>query len=420
MKTTILSLAFALVALTVSSQTVLTLDECRSLALENNVAVRNAERGVQSAREQKREAFTGYFPTVSAVGAAAWFNEDVLSMVDRLTVAGVTAVLPVFAGGRIVNGNKLASLGLDVSRIQWEQQQDEVCLTAEKYFWTIVTLEEKLRTLDRIYAMLETLCHDVSVAVDAGVTMRNDLLQVQLQQNSVESGRISLRNGIRVSKSFLAQYIGVADTALTLRSGIDTGSLPEFPLTLRQDHRAVLSSNNDYRLLEKNVESARLQRKMEVGKNLPSMGVGVGYSYYDMMDMDSWFGMVFATVSVPLSGWWGGSHAIKRKKIAERTAVEQFEDTSEQLLILMDKYWDDVEDAYKQLAIARQSIEQAEENERLNEDFYRAGTTQMSDLLDAQRYLQQASDSYVEAYADYLTKISVYKIATGCYSFGND
>ena len=41
----------------------------------------------------------------------------------------------------------------------------------------------------------------------------------------------------------------------------------------------------------------------------------------------------------------------------------------------MQKAWNDWNDAYKQMAVAYKSIEQSTENLRLNEDFYKAGTT---------------------------------------------
>lgn len=400
-------------ALPVSAQQSYTLEECRAMALEHNIAIRNADRATEQSEEQKKEAFTNYFPTVSAAGITGKLNKDFLGMIDGGTYATVTAIQPVFAGGQIINGNKLARVGLDASRIQQEQQANEVRLTVEKYYWQILVLQEKLTTLDRVYAMLERLNTDVTASVKAGVALRNDLLQVQLKQNEVESNRIKLRNGIKVSKMVLAQYAGIDDADYSLGSDINVETMPAFPLELKQDHNSSLLSTTEYRLLSKNVESTTIQRKMEVGKNLPKIGVGASYSYMNLMSQDSWTGAIFATVSVPISSWWGGSHAIKRKKLAEQTAREQLEDNSEQLIIRMEKDWNDVEDAYKQLALAKKSIEQSEENLRLNNDFYRAGTTTMSEVLDAQQYYQQARDSYVEAYSDYRTKIEEYKVATG-------
>ncbi|MBR4741693.1 MAG: TolC family protein, partial [Desulfovibrio sp.] len=138
-----------------------------------------------------------------------------------------------------------------------------------------------------------------------------------------------------------------------------------------------------------------------------------GYNYHNMLGNDHTFGMIFATVSVPISGWWGGSHAMKRQKIELGKAQEQLADNSEMLLIRMQKSWNDVEEAYQQLDIAQRSIEQAEENLRLNLDYYRAGTTKMSDLLEAQLLYQQAQDRRVEAWADYQNKILEYQQAVG-------
>ena len=156
-----------------------------------------------------------------------------------------------------------------------------------------------------------------------------------------------------------------------------------------------------------------LQHKMEVGKNLPSVGVGAGYNYHNLLDNDHTFGMIFATVSVPISDWWGGSHAIKRKKIEHEKAQAQLADNSELLMIRMQKAYNDVEEARQQLNIAQRSIEQAEENLRLNRNFYQAGTTKMSDLLEAQLLYQQARDKQTDAVANYHNKLLEYRQAIG-------
>ena len=79
----------------------------------------------------------------------------------------------------------------------------------------------------------------------------------------------------------------------------------------------------------------------------------------------------------------------------------------------MQNAWNNVEEAYQQLQIANRSIEQAEENLRLNRDYYKAGTSRMSDLLEAQLLYQQSLDKRVDAYADYQNKLLEYRQATG-------
>ena len=58
---------------------------------------------------------------------------------------------------------------------------------------------------------------------------------------------------------------------------------------------------------------------------------------------------------------------------------------------------------------------------QVNNDYYRAGTTTMSDLLDAQSSYQQSRDKYVDAYIDYQQNLLKYRQATGqCRGAGQD
>ncbi len=161
------------------------------------------------------------------------------------------------------------------------------------------------------------------------------------------------------------------------------------------------------------MEAARLQHRMTVGQNLPSVAVGAGYNYSNLFNRNQTNGLIFATVSVPIMQWWGGSHAIKRRKLQLQNANEELEDKSQLLKIRMQQSWDDMVLAYKQIEIAQKSIAQAEENLRLNRDFYKAGTSTMTDLLQAQLLYQQAHDKLVDAKTDYLKKLLAYKQSVG-------
>lgn len=52
------------------TDSILTLDQCVGMTLANNVAVRNAANDTRAAVELRKEAFTKYFPEVSASGMA--------------------------------------------------------------------------------------------------------------------------------------------------------------------------------------------------------------------------------------------------------------------------------------------------------------------------------------------------------------
>jgi len=438
----ILSLIALGCAISASAQTY-TLEQIKDSALRNNVAIRSAKYGVEAAQQQRKEAFTKYFPSVSGTGL--WFNANKgmaqttinpsesitpelgaalaqslpqeamaalanpisISMMKNGTIGSLMAVQPVFAGGQIVNGNKLAKVGEEVSKLQLQLSENEVEKTAEQYFWQLASLQEKMNTMNAVDTLLRDIHKDVDVAVRAGVAMRNDLLQVQLRQNDIQSQRLKLQNGISIVRLLLSQYCGLRDTSFCI--SFDTAAIPPSP----SGEWAGVSILPEYQLLHKQVEAASLQKKLTVGQNLPTVAVGAGYNYHNILENNHSFGMVFATVSVPISDWWGGSHAIKRKKIEHQKAVEQLEDNAQLLKIRMQNAWNGVEESYQQLQLAQRSIEQADENLRLNRNYYRAGTSKMSDLLEAQLLYQQALDKHTDAFADYQNKLLEYKQASG-------
>ena len=406
----ILSIIALSCTITASAQTY-TLEQLKDSALQNNIAIRKARHSIDAAQQQRKEAFTKYFPTVSGTGL--WFNANKgmaqtelnlseqispelgmalaqslpaealaalgnpisVSMMKNGTIAGITAVQPVFAGGQIINGNRLAKVGEDVSRLQLQLSENEVEKQTEQYYWQLVSLQEKMR------------------------------------QNDVESQKLKLQNGIGIVRLLLGQYCGLYNESFSVESLVfsDDTSMR----VIKQDYNQALLGTAEYQLLNKQVQATNLQRQMEIGKNLPTVGVGAGYNYHNLLDNNHSFAMVFATVSVPISDWWGGSHAIKRKKIAQQQAEEQLADNSELLKIRMQNAWNNVGESRQQLQIAQRSIEQAEENLRLNRDYYKAGTSKMSDLLEAQLLYQQSLDKHTDAYADLQNKLLEYRQATG-------
>ncbi|MDD2601887.1 MAG: TolC family protein [Prevotella sp.] len=427
------------------AQQQLTLQQVRELAVANNIVTRSADNALIQAQEQQKEAKTNYFPQVNAVGVGFKTNVDMIkaniatnevipsslaqliptelavkipanipvNMVDHGLMVGVTAVQPLYMGGQIINGNRLAKVNVEAKQLQSQTSKKSVLLQAEQYFWQIITLKEKQKTLDVVGDMLSNLEKDASVAVKSGVGMRNDLLSVQLKQNEVESARLKLDNGLKLARLVLAQYIGMENKDIDVSADGDLLQMPVYP-AIKVDHNQAVNELPEYQLLQKDVEATNLQYKLEIGKRMPSLGIGAGYSYYNMgKGTNNNFASMFVTMSIPISGWWGGSHAIKRSKLVEDNAREQLAINTQLLKIRMQKDWNDLDDAYKQLELSRKSIEQSKENLRLNSDYYHAGTVTMNDLLIAQQQYQQCRDRYTDAYSQLQLKMVEYRQSIG-------
>ena len=164
----------------------ISLDSCKQLALQNNRKIKEAELQVQASGQQRMEVFTNFFPKVSAVAFAmrsadylikaktpamnlpVWNGQDPsqlvnptqfayipsisLNLLDYLNTAAVTVAMPVYAGGRIRRGYKLARLGEDVNVYQKAMTTDEVLGRTEELFWTLQSLKEKEQTIKELPA----------------------------------------------------------------------------------------------------------------------------------------------------------------------------------------------------------------------------------------------------------------------------
>ena len=72
-----------------NAQKLYTLEECRTLALENSAKMKNSRFEVEVAKQTSKEAFTNYFPNVSAVGAIFKASEGMAQMDMALPVPGI-------------------------------------------------------------------------------------------------------------------------------------------------------------------------------------------------------------------------------------------------------------------------------------------------------------------------------------------
>ncbi len=426
----------------------MTLEQCLERARQNNYELRDAALEIEAASEQKREAFTNYFPRISAnVLAFKLFDEMVkiegtypqeiaalsqqfipligmpfsVSEFDRAYAVSATLVQPLYYGGQIVNGNKLAKIQEDVMTLKQQLTEKEVLQKVTECYWQLAQVRYNLSTIEAAEKQLDAVMTQVENFLKAGVTTKNAQLQVRLRQQELSSARLKLENADHVLRLLLAQQIGIAPAEADKGFDIILEDKPvEQPievgggaLTLSPDHREELQ------LLGKAVEAQSLQVKMERGKLLPHLAAGLGGYHtglggfsqqakqYAPSSMNN--GLVFGTLSIPISDWWGGSHAMKRQKIKLQQTIEQRENARQMLQIDIERAWTNVQEAYKQTQIAQASCEQAAENLRMTSDQYRMSTCTLTDLLDAETLNRRAQNDLAQAKANYQIALADYR-----------
>ena len=424
----------------------LSLDSCKTLAIKNNYKIKKASSELTQSEEVRKSAFTNYFPKISANATTVKMNDYLIkgnipetrlpvydgnpanlatatqfaylpgipiNALDYLNVASLSVVQPVFMGGRIINGNKLAKLGVEISKDKQTLTSTEVLVKTEELYWSIVSLSEKLKTLGSYERLLNKLESDVNASLKAGLIQRADLLKVELKLNELQVNQLKLTNGISLSKMALCQHIGIEyDSTLDLNSSL---SLAENPKQIISNTKSDVENRNEYKMLKRAITAEELQKKMVAGEIMPQLAVGAMGICNDVMNTTNKNALVFATVSIPISDWWGGSHKLKESKAKIQSARYNLTETTELLALQITQAKNAYTEEYFQISIAQKSIDQARENLKVTTDNYKAGVSSMSDLLEAQSTFQSAQDGLIEAQCNYQIKRAKYLEAINNY-----
>lgn len=428
----------------VQAQNNYSLDSCKKITLENNTQIKNSNIEIEASRRVEQAAFTKYFPNISAIGLGVKFNDPLLkidmpggnlpvyngdpatlpyatefayfpgvsiAMMPHLYTGAITATQPIFTGGRIINGNQLARLGSDVSMQKLAMSTDEALFRTEEQYWQIISLTEKMNTINSYERLLDTLYKDVNNAYKAGLVNYNDVLKVSLKQSELKMNRLKLENGVKLATMSFCQHLGIPyNPRITLSDSTETVSEPA---SLYIDPRQALTNRAEYNLVQENVEAEKLQSKMKLGEYLPQVGVGIGAFTYNMKDEWNNNLMAFGTVTIPLTDWWGGSYTLKERKLKEEIAKNNADYTADMLQLQIEKAWSDLQESYQKIKIEEEAIEQARENLKITSDNYHAGTIGISDLLEAQALFQTTCDNLTEARCSYKIQMAEYLKVTG-------
>lgn len=421
----------------------LTLDSCKAFALRNNVTVQNALLDVRAAEQVKKQALTKYFPTVNATALGYHAINPLLELgiddIDNAQVrnylydlyaeygsamglpnsldfckrglsVGATVMQPVFAGGRIVNGNKLAQVGVEAAKLQSELSMEQMLLNVEENYWLIVSLYEKRQTILQALALLDTLHRDVVAAQEAGLVTANDPLKVTLKENEMRSNLLKVENGIVLATMALCQQTGIPYSPdLTLCDSVVV--VMTNPTT---DVSTAVAQRKESALLDMSVRAEQLKKKMMVGEALPQVAVGAGAAYGSMVfDRYSANGLAFATVQVPLTNWWETSHKVKEQNIRIQQAENNRADLTGKMALEVQQAANNVHEAYAQITLAESSVRDATANLVTARVNFEAGLIPVSELLEAQTLHSQARNQLTDARIDYRNKCAKLNVLKG-------
>jgi outer membrane protein TolC len=325
---------------------------------------------------------------------------------------------PLYAGGRIVTGNKLAKVGIKAAQLKHQVNLREKREAIEKSYWEIVALEQKRNTLAHLDELLNILHKDVTSAMNAGVVTESDLLLVKMKMNELKSGKIQLDGGIRLLKMNMFNAIGqnysvIREVADSLKPHIDmivlsdklSSLLPPSEYYIPEEEFAAGVTETE--LLDIMVEAKKLEKKLALGEYLPAAGLGISYGYTSFTT-SNFNAIGLATISIPISNWGKGSLKLKRLDNEIQKAVNEKEYLTSQLLLQARQLWMNLNVAWEQLKVAEENLELAEKTVYDQMSRFNAGLIPISDVLMNQTSMFEATENLINRQIEYSKALTAY------------
>jgi len=450
------------------SQEQMTLQQAREMALRKNENLKVAAKQIEKAEAQKAAARTLRLPSLSATGMGIYQDNDfemeltlptqkpnpmtgelepnimtnpetgepvigpdgnpVFNMYAWLPLnvslsgaylAGIALEQPVFTGGKISAGNKMADIGIEMADENKSLQQMNTIAEADNAYWTYISVSQKVKLAQQAVDMLEELVEKARDAHEVGMSSRNDLLKAQVEYNSAKLNLQKAQNSLELSRMDLCRVTGLPfGTAIT---AVDTTVSVNRPLDLATENETV-NQRPEYQLLKKNIDLQEQQIKMTKADFLPTAGIQAGYNHiggidFGGTDFSNTSLNVLASVKIPIFHWGEGMKKINAAKIDKEIQELELEKNKLLLQLETEQARLNLQLAWERIQLNETALEQAEENLRVTRDNYEVGMETITEYLIAQTQWQEAFSELIDSKTDFKMKETAWLKATGRLSF---
>jgi len=327
--------------------------------------------------------------------------------------AGLTLSQPIFAGGRIVNGNRLARLGIEAAGLQQNITRRKVSGEVESKYWRVVSLEEKMTVIEGAISLADRLLKDADSAISAGLVTDDASDLVRLKRQELRAQRVRLKGGLVLARMDLCEAIGISTSeALSLRL---SDCLPEVsdPRSYWRDPAVTVAQMDESRLLDIAVKQKQLEKDMAMGEALPQVGVGASYGYGHVIGTPQMNGMVYATVKIPLSDWGKAAQKMHQLEYQKEKAENDRDHYGAMLELKLRQLWIEVETCWEEYALKQENAAMARKAADRSEADLSAGLVTASNVMEKRLAFSTAICEEVDARIAFRNALCVYLAETG-------
>lgn len=432
-KTVIVSLLTLIFTQNINAQTTLTLSqqECRQRALTYSEDIKKSGNKIDQAQIDKYSSVAAFLPKVDATGMGIYMTPlEMAGMgaemrMDGAYMAGLSLMQPIYTGGKILTGRKMAKIGESVAEEQQRMTKMDVIVEADNAYWTYLAVSRKVKMMESYSRQMDTIYNQTKAALSVGLATENEMLRVEAKRSEIKYQTQKVQNGADLCRISLCRVIGADyDTQIELT---DTTFTLQPIMTLSDD----LSNRPELTMLQKNVDINEQQIKMVRADMLPMVALSAGYTYFGNIKMETMvdvgggtympftsefkdgIGTAMLAVQIPILHWGEGFKKVKKAKLELNNAQLELDKNKKLLNLQVQQAIRNVQDSYMMIETATLALKQAEENLRVMRNRYDQSMVPLTDLLDAQSQWQQSYSNYIEAQSQYKIYETEYLRATG-------
>ncbi|MCM1077092.1 MAG: TolC family protein [Bacteroides sp.] len=457
---------------TVDEGSVLTLGQCRELALANNKELRKSAQQIKVAGYEKDQAFAAYLPAIDFAGGymynqkgvsvfasdqllpvktfnlekqdyefglvknpatgeplmvngqpipeqMAYLPKDALSYdLHNVFFGAVTLTQPIYMGGKIVSMNKITGYAENLARALRDNTAQDVVYAVDAAYWQVVSLKAKQKLAVSYVNLLDTLSHNVALMVEQGVATRRDQLTVDVKLNSAQVDLTKVDNGLVLSRMALAQVCGIPiHSTFTLADENAQSIAATEPVAKVYDMEQVYSDRDDLRALELGVKIFKEKENVARASMLPNLALVGAYSFSNPNMFDGFekrFNGMFsvgAMLTVPIWHWGGNYNKLRAAKAQTVAARLELDNARELVDLQVNQASFKAQEAMKTFNMTETNLAKADENLRCANLGFRDGVMTVDNVMEAQTAWLKAHSENVDARIDvYLCDVYLNKV----------
>lgn len=429
----------------IAAQQMLSLEQCRKLAIENNKALKIASEQERIAYYEKKDALTKFFPDISfmggymrnqknlhlisysaipqgitlpfdipGIGNTIPLSDDVrngiwkMGEVDikNIWAGGFSLTQPVFMGGKIIAYNDLRSYAQDLAKTMKETQMTEVLVEVDNAYWQVVSVANKKKLAESFVKLMQKMDSDISSMEQEGLATKADRLSVNVKLNEAEMTLTKAENGLSLSKMLLSQICGleISDQITLNDENIQSIQTENSSVDIPNIEDA-LTNRTEIKSLDLVTKIYDKQEKIALSEFMPNLALTANYLWTNPNVFDGvekkFGGMwnVGVVLKVPLN-FVSSSSKLSVAKAQTRIKRFELEEAKEKIKLQINQSSYKLTEAQKKYTSAQKNVDKADENLRYANVGFEEGVIAASDVMAAHTAWLSAHSELIDAQID--------------------